>query len=125
MIKRLLLSAAFATLAANGASTPRNTAARIDAKLSPEQKILQVLNRLTFGARPAAIEAVRKLGLEKSIELQLHPERIAENAALEARLNRRDHPWRAKFSASISRSSPTSAGPFKRIAGRIAIPQGL
>ena len=86
MFKRLLLTAVFAVLAADGASPTGNTAARFDAKLSPEQKILQALNRLTFGARPGDIEEVRRLGVEKWIALQLHPERIAEDPELEARL---------------------------------------
>src|SRR5215470_14434916 len=76
---RLLLAAAVVMLAANGATPPVN-------KLSPEQKILHVLDRLTFGARPGDFEEVRKLGVEKWIELQLHPERIAENPALEDKL---------------------------------------
>ena len=76
---RLLLAAAAVVLAANGATPPGN-------KLSNEQKILHVLDRLTFGARPGDFEEVRRVGVEKSIELQLHPERIAENPALELRL---------------------------------------
>jgi len=76
---RLLLAGAVVALAANGATLPGN-------KLSTEQKILHVLDRLTFGARPGDFEEVRRLGVEKWIELQLHPERIAENPALEARL---------------------------------------
>ena len=86
MMKRMLLAAAVAMLAANGASREGNPAARFDVKLSPEQRIRQALNRLTFGARPGDLEAVRRLGVEKWIELQLHPERIAENPALAARL---------------------------------------
>jgi uncharacterized protein (DUF1800 family) len=45
-----------------------------------------VLNRLTFGPRPGDVEEVRKTGVEKWIELQLHPERIAENPVLNAKL---------------------------------------
>ena len=86
MMKRMLLTAAVAVLAANGASREGNASARFDAKLSPDEKIRQALNRLTFGARPGDIEAVRRLGVDKWIELQLHPERIAENPALAARL---------------------------------------
>ena len=41
MIKRLLLPALFLALAANGASPPGNPTPRFDAKLPPEQKILQ------------------------------------------------------------------------------------
>jgi uncharacterized protein (DUF1800 family) len=86
MTKRLLLTAAVAVLAANGASPGGDTAGRFDSKLSSEQRIRQALNRLTFGARPGDVEEVRKLGVEKWIELQLHPERIAENSALEPKL---------------------------------------
>ncbi|HTX34867.1 MAG TPA: DUF1800 domain-containing protein [Bryobacteraceae bacterium] len=84
-IGRLLVAAALA-LAAKGASPGDDTAGRFDAKLDPEQRILQALNRLTFGARPGDVEEVRKMGVEKWIDLQLHPERIAENPVLASRL---------------------------------------
>src|SRR5882762_2456475 len=87
MWKRLLLTAAVAILAADAASIgDNNKAAQFEVKLSPEQKIRQALSRLTFGARPGDFEAVRKMGVEKWIDLQLHPDRIAENPSLEARL---------------------------------------
>jgi uncharacterized protein (DUF1800 family) len=57
-----------------------------DQKLSPDKKISQALNRLTFGPRPGEVEQVRRLGVAKWIDLQLHPERIPENPALEAKL---------------------------------------
>jgi uncharacterized protein (DUF1800 family) len=84
-IKRLLPAAAMA-VAAYGASAGGDPSGLFETKLSPEQKTEQALNRLTFGARPGDVEEVRKLGLEKWIELQLHPERIAENPVLEDRL---------------------------------------
>jgi hypothetical protein len=84
-IERLLLVAAVA-LAALGASGGGDPNRLFETKLSPEEKIEQAINRLTFGARPGDIEEVRRLGLEKWIELQLHPERIAENPLLETRL---------------------------------------
>jgi uncharacterized protein (DUF1800 family) len=86
VIRRFLLAAAAATLVANGASPGGNAGGRFDIKLSPEQKIRQALNRLTFGARPGDFDEVRRLGVEKWIELQLHPERIPENATLAVRL---------------------------------------
>jgi len=55
-------------------------------KLSKDQQILHALDRLTFGPRPGDVEAVRKMGLKKWIDLQLHPERIRENPELAARL---------------------------------------
>jgi uncharacterized protein (DUF1800 family) len=54
--------------------------------LNKDQEILHALNRLTFGPRPGDVEAVRKMGLKKWIDLQLHPERIAENPEVAARL---------------------------------------
>jgi uncharacterized protein (DUF1800 family) len=51
-----------------------------------DRRILHALNRLTYGPRPGDIEAVRGMGLEQWIDLQLHPERIAENPALAALL---------------------------------------
>jgi uncharacterized protein (DUF1800 family) len=53
------------------------------AELSKDDKIVHALNRLTFGPRPGDVERVRSMGLKKWIDLQLHPERIAESARLE------------------------------------------
>src|SRR5450432_683312 len=55
-------------------------------KLSKDDQILHALDRLTFGPRPGDVERLKKMGLKKWIDLQLHPERIKENAALEAQL---------------------------------------
>jgi len=41
---------------------------------------------LTFGPRPGDVEEVRRLGVTKWIELQLHPDRVPENPALDAKL---------------------------------------
>ena len=49
--------------------------------LSEEQRIIHVLNRLGFGARPGDVERVKAMGVEKYIEQQLHPEQIADSAA--------------------------------------------
>src|SRR5215217_4219160 len=49
--------------------------------LTEEQRIIHVLNRLGFGARPGDVARVKAMGLEKYIELQLHPEQIADSAA--------------------------------------------
>lgn len=55
-------------------------------RLSPDQQITHALNRLTFGPRPGDAEEVRRVGLTKWIELQLHPERIIETPVLDERL---------------------------------------
>ncbi len=44
--------------------------------LLPDEQVQQALNRLTFGARPGDAAAVRAMGVDKWIDLQLHPERI-------------------------------------------------
>jgi uncharacterized protein (DUF1800 family) len=54
-------------------------------KLSEEQRIVHVLNRLGFGARPGDIERVKAIGLDKYIEQQLNPEKI-DDSATEAKL---------------------------------------
>jgi uncharacterized protein (DUF1800 family) len=55
-------------------------------KLSKDEQVVHALNRLTFGPRPGDVEPVRKLGVKKWIDLQLHPERIPENPELAQRL---------------------------------------
>lgn len=54
--------------------------------LTEDQRIIHVLNRLGFGARPGDVERVKAMGVEKYIEQQLHPEQIADSAAA-AKLN--------------------------------------
>ena len=55
-------------------------------KLSKDEQVIHALNRLTFGPRPGDVAAVRRMGVKKWIDLQLHPERIAENPELTQRL---------------------------------------
>src|SRR5271155_1089129 len=55
-------------------------------KLSKDDQILHALDRLTFGPRPGDVERLKKMGLKKWLDQQLHPERIQENAVLEAQL---------------------------------------
>src|SRR5215831_8553576 len=42
--------------------------------------IAHVLNRMAFGARPGDVERVRALGLERYIDEQLRPDRVADPA---------------------------------------------
>jgi uncharacterized protein (DUF1800 family) len=67
-----------------------NTALQFSKQLPGKLKVEQALNRLTFGARPDDAEQVRKLGLKKWIDLQLHPERIPENPVLAEKLKTLD-----------------------------------
>jgi uncharacterized protein (DUF1800 family) len=83
-MRTILLAAALVAIAS--AATGDRAAGHFDTRLSPDNRVRHAINRLTFGARPGDFDRVRKLGVEKWIELQLHPERIPENPALAAKL---------------------------------------
>jgi uncharacterized protein (DUF1800 family) len=53
--------------------------------LTAEQKIIHLLNRIGFGPRPGDVERVKRMGIDKYLDLQLHPERI-DDSAIEAKL---------------------------------------
>lgn len=50
-------------------------------RLSEDQRILHVLNRLGFGARPGDVERVKAMGLDNYINQQLNPEKISDAVA--------------------------------------------
>ena len=60
---------------------------RDDAIAAPDEKAraLHALNRLTFGPRPGDVQRVLAVGVDKWIDLQLHPEKI-DDSALDARM---------------------------------------
>ncbi|MDP9177394.1 MAG: DUF1800 domain-containing protein, partial [Gemmatimonadota bacterium] len=68
---------------------PASTARLDHRELAADQQIIQALNRLTFGSRPEDAQKVRAMGLDKWIDLQLHPERI-DNTGLEQFASRYD-----------------------------------
>lgn len=78
-----LLSVTLPLLCAIPLALPSNP---FETKLSADRQIVQALDRLTFGPRPGDEQAVRRMGLEKWIDLQLHPDRIPQNPALDAAL---------------------------------------
>jgi uncharacterized protein (DUF1800 family) len=47
--------------------------------LTEQEKVLQALNRFTFGPRPGDVAAVESVGLQRWFEMQLHPERIDDS----------------------------------------------
>src|ERR1700691_5189067 len=73
--------------AANGKTRkPADDAKLFQKKLSKDEQILHALDRLTFGPRPGDVERVKRIGLKKWIDQQLHPDRLAENPVLETHL---------------------------------------
>ncbi|HSZ60451.1 MAG TPA: DUF1800 domain-containing protein [Terriglobales bacterium] len=53
--------------------------------LDDQRRAVHALNRLTFGPRPGDVEQVRQMGVDKWIDLQLHPEKI-NDSSLDAKL---------------------------------------
>src|SRR6476620_4841651 len=73
------------SLASITGQSMRTATSKASAKLSADQRILHVLNRLGFGARPGDVERVKALGIDKYIEQQLNADKIDDSAS-EAKL---------------------------------------
>jgi uncharacterized protein (DUF1800 family) len=58
---------------------------KADTSASEQKRAVQALNRLTFGPRPGDVQQVMAMGVDRWIDLQLHPEKIPDNA-IDARL---------------------------------------
>ena len=72
-MKRFL--ALFVAVLAVSASAATFTAATFP---KDDRAIVHVLSRIGFGARPGDVERVRAIGIQRYIDEQLHPERIAD-----------------------------------------------
>ena len=57
---------------------PRASSRTAPTALGEEQRILHLLNRAGFGPRPGDVERVRKIGFDKYLEDQLHPEDLPD-----------------------------------------------
>src|SRR5271165_3987404 len=77
---------AFPATAKSGKTKPTPDGKLFQKKLGKDDQILHALDRLTFGPRPGDLERLKKVGLKKWIDQQLHPDGIIENAALEVQL---------------------------------------
>ncbi|HEX5107528.1 MAG TPA: DUF1800 domain-containing protein [Vicinamibacterales bacterium] len=85
-MKPLGLVVGVAVLVATAPSLSGESSGGFDRKLSKDKQAVHVLNRLTYGPRSGDADDVRRLGVEKWIARQLHPEQIADVPALEAKL---------------------------------------
>jgi uncharacterized protein (DUF1800 family) len=81
--KNLKKTVAFILLLALTATQPLVSAQKRtkSQNLNEEQRIIHVLNRLGFGARPGDVERVKSMGLETYINQQLNPEKISDTVA--------------------------------------------
>jgi uncharacterized protein (DUF1800 family) len=89
-------------------------------QISGDDRIRQALARLTFGPRPGDFEQVKAMGLKKWIDLQLHPERIAENPVLLEKLKPFD--TLTMSSKELVRNYPAPGIVKQMVAGQIPFP---
>jgi uncharacterized protein (DUF1800 family) len=91
--RRLLLAATVLSAAAlttqfalgGKPGTRKDKSAATDTQMDARKRAVHALNRLTFGPRPGDVDRVLQIGVDKWIELELHPDKI-DDAALESRL---------------------------------------
>jgi uncharacterized protein (DUF1800 family) len=72
-------------------------------ELTEDEAISHALNRLAYGPRPGDVERIRKMGLEKWIDQQLHPDSI-DDSALDERLEK--YPTLKMSSAELLQEFP-------------------
>ena len=89
--------------------------------LSNDEKILQVLNRFTYGPRPGDLERVRTMGLNAWFHQQLNPQSINDNA-LQARLE--SYPAMQLPLEKLMEAYPTQGMVRATMNGRAGIPSG-
>src|SRR5213082_3145306 len=104
------------------AQSMRTSASRSSAKLSEDQRILHVLNRLGFGARPGDVERVKAMGVDRYIELQLNPEKIDDSVS-EAKLQNLE--TLRMTSAELYEKYPQPGQLLKQLQKRDALPADL
>ncbi len=108
-----------AAVRANGPIARANAAPR---ELTPREQAVQALNRLAFGPRPGEVDQVLRMGVDKWIEAQLHPERIDDRktaAVLAA------YPNLGRSATDLMRSYPPAAAiqARARLSGTSMTPQ--
>jgi uncharacterized protein (DUF1800 family) len=89
-------------------------------QIQGDLRILQALNRLTFGPRPGDVEAVRALGLERWFDQQLHPAGLDESL-LNARLGQ--YPAMRLSSEDLLARLPSNAIIRQANDGKVAVPE--
>src|SRR5205085_1888906 len=115
-----LLVSIFAGIA--GAQNMSAGSAKGSSKLTEDQRILHVLNRLGFGARPGDVERVKAMGVDRYIELQLNPEKIDDSVS-EAKLQNLE--TLRMTSAELYEKYPQPGQLLKQLQKRDALPADL
>jgi uncharacterized protein (DUF1800 family) len=115
----VLLALGVVCLALPCAVSAKTHAAAKPAPLTKRERAEHALDRLTFGPRPGDVERVEKMGVERWIDQQLHPEKI-DDASLGARLD--SLPAMRLSTEELIRSYPPPPIIRQLDAGRIAMP---
>ena len=90
-------------------------------RLTEEQRILHVLNRLGFGARPGDVERVKAMGLDNYINQQLHPENISDSLA-DAKIKDRNLSTLSMTTAELYEKFPQPAQLFRELQRKGVMP---
>ena len=121
----IALLSAFALLVgtfALGVSAGQKQKAR--ASLNEDQRILHLLNRLGYGARPGDVERVKAMGIESYINQQLHPEGIADPVA-EAKIKDRNLSTLSMTTAELYEKFPQPGQLLRKLQQQGALPRDL
>lgn len=115
-----LLGSTFA--AGISAQNMKAPAHRSATKLSEDQRILHVLNRLGFGVRPGDVERVKAMGIDNYIAQQLFPEKIDDSTS-EAKLQNLE--TLRMSTAELYEKYPQPAQLLRQLQQRNALPADL
>jgi len=93
-------------------------------RLNEDQRILHVLNRLGYGARPGDVERVKAMGIENYINQQLHPEGISDPVA-EGKIKDRNLSTLSMTTAELYEKFPQPGQLLRKLQQQGALPSDL
>ncbi len=93
---------------------PQTNAAK---SLTEEQRVVHLLDRVSFGSRPGDVERVMKMGWEKYLDEQLHPERISDQTA--------EQKWKGIESIHLSNSELAKNYPPPQVIREVLKQRGI
>ncbi len=120
----LLCSGLAPIAAAQSMEAAKKNAPGKSERLTDDQRILHVLNRLGFGARPGDVERIRTMGLENYISQQLNPTNISD-LALETKLKDQNLPTLAMNTAELYEKYPQPGRLLRQLDRKGDLPDGL
>jgi uncharacterized protein (DUF1800 family) len=80
VVALVVVSTASATSRSEPA-TPKSLPSMAGRELTPHEQAVHVLSRLAFGPRPGDVEHVMRIGVDRWIDQQLHPEKLPDRDA--------------------------------------------